>query len=149
MNSPADDVVWPALTLHPGVANCPGWVESLQSALQKVQLDSCQHLSGLTDLTEDRPSDIAAIVQKISHLEESLREHMQVVLKSRNELHAEELAYGAVLQKSLQISRELEKQKRSVQQSKEQIRRIVSMMDAMNADLHVLNLELRAKLQGV
>jgi len=96
---------------------------------------------------EHRLCNLTGIVQRTTKVEELLRERRNVVLRSRNELHEEELSYGRVLRKSLQIDRNLEKMKNKLEQSKDTIRRTVSNTDRIHAKLGALNMELRTKLQ--
>jgi len=119
------------------------------SALQGIQQNSCPRFPGAGYSTNHGARDIQIMTQRIIDLEVKHSEQASICIKLKNELHFNEGAYGALLQKSLQMNRELEAMKDQLQRNKANMEEAVHTINKTRLQVDSANRVLREKLQNL
>jgi len=107
---------------------------------QQLQLDRA---------TSDAAGSIETTVQRIMKLETVLTTQMSVISNLERDLSLNKVAHGCLLQKSVQITRELEETKRRLRLDKDELQNTMTAAGRTRSEIDILNANLREKLQEV
>jgi len=129
-----------------GLQNCSGWLQHMRAALKN---DNVEQQSQLDRATSDATSSIETTVQRIMKLEKVLTTQMSVISNLERDLSLNKVAHGCLLQKSVQITRELEEKKRRLRLDKDELQNTITAAGQTRSEIDILNVNLRDKLQKV
>jgi len=129
-----------------GLQNCSGWLQHMRAALKN---DNVEQQSQLDRATSDATNSIETTVQRIMKLEKVLTMQMSVISNLERDFSLNKVAHGCLIQKSVQITRELEETKRRLRLDKDELQNTITAAGQTRSEIDILNANLRDKLQEV